>query len=155
MKILCALAVSLTLAAAGSLPAGAALDRPGVKGAGFLRNSDKTKTTLTISAFDNGPVGDTGQAQLLVHMAGQPAEPVHISISCVTVVENVATAAGAGNDGNSYLIMVKDNGQGKGNRDEFGYDRTEGALVLCLGTLVPSSHGTLGTADGGNFQVTS
>lgn len=153
-RIVTALAATTALVLSGGMPAGAGADRPGVKGGGFIR-SDKTKTTLTISAFDNGPVGDSGQAQLVIHTPGSAATPVHISISCVTVVENVATAAGTGTDGNSYLLVVKDNGQGAGKRDEFGYSRTDGALVFCLSSLVQSGHGLLGTADGGNFQVTS
>lgn len=138
---------AVALAAAPS--SAAALAR--VTGGGFIRSSDKTKTTLTISATDDQIFGDKGQAQLVRHTPGTKANAVHITLHCVHITGSSAIAAGVGADGNVYLIGIQDNGQGKDSPDAFVVVQDTLALVKCLGGLPTDVR--LGTIHGGNYQV--
>jgi hypothetical protein len=131
-----------------------ATPRPGVKGAGFTRAADRTKTMLSITAFDQGLTGDFGQAQLVRHKPGSKATPVHISLDCVAVADSTAFASGTGSDGNGYLIVIRDNGEGQEDPDELGITGILGTPVSCM-TAGLSGEGAMGTIDGGNFQVFS
>jgi len=144
--------LSAALVLAASVPSLAA-GSPGVRGGGFLRSTDKTKVTLAISGSDAGVLGDSGQAQVVSHTPGGPADAVHVTLMCVHVVGSVALSSGFGSDGKIYLIVVKDNGQGQ-EADEFAVIEELAAHNYCLAGLVPTN-GALGTAEGGNFQVFS
>src|SRR3990170_2285429 len=117
MKVRFAVLAAITGLFAASMPAAAA-PSPGVHGGGFLRASDKSKTTLTIAGFDEG-VMDKGQATVVRHTPGSQAAPAHITLNCVTVIDSVAVASGFGSDGQIYLIVVRDGGEGADARDAF------------------------------------
>ena len=147
-----ALVLSALLAVSATPAVGA--DAPGVRGGGFLRAADKTKTTLTISATDEGVLGDKGQAQFVRHTPGSAANPVHINILCTNVVSSLAIASGFGSDGRMYLIVVKDNGEGQASPDQFAVVESLTALPACMTGIVPTDV-RLGDIAGGNFQVFS
>lgn len=147
-----AIATGLIGLLAAVVPAAAA-PKAGVHGGGFIKGFDKSKTTLTISAFDDLVLGDSGQAQLVRHVPGSKANPVHITLQCVNVVESTAIASGFGADGSMYLVVVKDNGQGQDTPDAFAVTQFLGAPVYCLGGLIPTDI-RLGLIQGGNYQVT-
>lgn len=151
MKPRFAVLVAVVALFAAAVPA-AATPPPGVHGGGFLRGSDKSKTTLTIAGFDEG-ILDRGQATVVRHTPGSAAAPSHITISCVTVVGSLAVASGFGSDGQMYLIAVRDGGEGRNAMDAFAVVSTLGAPVYCLGGVVPTGV-ALGPITGGNFQVT-
>lgn len=147
-------AAAAAVAVLSSLPAAAAAPAPGVKGGGFIRDADKSKTLLTIAASDNGAVGDTGQATIVRHKPGSKADATTVQLDCVNVVGSTAYASGMGRDGQTYLIVVRDNGESGGSGDEFGVTELAGASLSCLsGGLV--QQGVVGTITGGNFQVFS
>ena len=152
--------IALVAALAGlltaAMPASAELARPqaGVHGGGFIKGLDKSKTTLTISAFDDLVLGDKGQAQLVRHTPGGKAHPVHVTLQCVNVFGSTAVAAGFGTDGAMYLIVVQDNGQGQSIPDAFAVVQALGAPIYCIGGIVPAD-ARLGPIQGGNFQVTN
>ena len=146
-----AIATALIALLAAVMPASAA-PKPGVHGGGFIKGVDNSKTTLSISAFDDLVLGDSGQAQLVRHTPGSKADPVHITLQCVNVLGSTAIASGFGADGSMYLVVVKDNGEGKDYPDAFAVTEFLGAPLYCLGGLVPVDI-SLGPIDGGNFQV--
>lgn len=147
------IATALISLVAAAMPA-AAEPKAGIHGGGFLKGPDGSKTTLSISAFDDLVLGDKGQAQLVRHVPGSKANPVHITLGCVNVLGSTGIAAGFGADGKMYLVVVKDNGQGQAAPDAFAVVEMLGAPVYCLGGLVPTDV-RLGLIQGGNFQVTS
>lgn len=148
------LAAAAAAALLSVLPAAASAPAPGVKGGGFIRGDDRAKTLLTITASDNGPTGDAGQATVVRHSPGSKARATTVELDCVNVIESTAYASGMGSDGTAYLIVVQDNGEGAGSADEFGVTELAGATLSCLsGGLV--QQGVMGTISGGNFQVFS
>lgn len=149
-----ALVVTVIASIAAALPAAGATPA-GVKGGGFYRDPDKAKTTLTVSATDDGTIlTDEGEAQFIRQTPGTRANAVHISLQCVHVAGSTAVAAGLGADGRMYLIVVKDNGQGGSIPDAFAVVELAIAPAYCLGGIVPTDV-RLGFIEGGNFQVSS
>ena len=115
----------------------------------------KAKITLSIEASDAGVLGDQGTAKFLNRKQGQQGTPVEITLSCVNVLENTAMASGMGNDGNVYLLMVRDNADGSdSSRDEIGVLGTPGAAAYCASGVIPvPSAFRMGTIDRGDFVV--
>ena len=151
-----ALRAAAVVAAFGLIVASAvawAAPRPGVKGGGFIK-AGKTKATLTISGFDNGFAGDTGHANFVRHTKGQQANAVHVMLDCVNVIENTAISAGLGSDGQAYLLVVQDNGEGRSATDAFAVVPMLGAHAWCFSGIVPSDV-RAGRITGGNYQVFS
>ena len=148
------LASTTAAALLSCLPAIASAPAPGVKGGGFIRGDDRAKTLLTITASDNGPVGDAGQATVVRHTPGSKAQATTVELDCVNVIRTTAYASGMGSDGKAYLIVIRDNGEGADATDEFGVSELAGATISCVsGGLV--QQGVLGSITGGNFQVFS
>ena len=138
-------------------------------GHGTLNNADGSKRQFSFNAKRNADGTVTGQAQLVnPAFSGTDASPapyrLHVDISCMYVVGNIAVFGGttkSTNDPNlvdAVYFSVQDNGEPGKGRDKisrvFFFDddpTTTGDPQLCL--LTGPTDFPLETIAGGNIQV--